>query len=251
MDIAGDPAALRRLAGWAFVSGLCLAALVAVAALLSGSFDQTDLRVIGTSLGFSVFSATGAAGGRLRNQAETWRWAIGTVAFGTSLLAFALLIAAIWLQTENWSGESADRWRAFGVCGLLALWASHASLVVGALRARDTGVIRPLAAIGVGALAIDTSFAILAVLGQFDDADLESGGRALAALLVVALLCSVLPPLIRRLQRAPVAPVPGNELADGVAAVADRLGAMELPPQARAEVARLRELVAVSRRSRT
>jgi hypothetical protein len=34
-----------------------------------------------------------------------------------------------------------------------------------------------------------------------------------------------------------------NGLAEGVAEVAERLGAMDLPPQAHAEIARLRELV--------
>ena len=247
MHAARTPGELRKLAGWAFVGGLCLAALVAVVALLSGSFNDTDLRVIGTSLGFSVFSSTGAAGGVLRRRSDAREWALGTATVAAAAIAFALLLAAIWLQTDDWSGESEDRWRAFGVAGLAALWSGHASLVAGALRADDSAIVRFLAFVGIGALAIDTTAGILAVLGTIDD--IESGGRALAALLVVALLCTVLPPILRRLQPASVSR--RGELADGVAEVADRLGAMELPPQAHAEVARLRELVVVSRRSRT
>ena len=41
---------IRRVLGWVLVGSLCLAALVAIAALLSGSFDDTDWRLIGTSL---------------------------------------------------------------------------------------------------------------------------------------------------------------------------------------------------------
>jgi hypothetical protein len=137
MDVAGDPAALRRLAGWAFVCGLCLAALAAILALLSGS-------------------------------------------------------------------------------------------------------------------------------------DAEGVGQVLAALLVLALLATVLPPILRRLSLparsagAPAALAFGaparrspNRLAEGVSEEVERLGGMDLPPQARTEVARLHELVReagvqpISRRSRT
>ena len=51
-------------------AGLCLAALVAVGALLTGSFDDTDWRVVATSLGFSVFTSTTAAGAALRLRSD-------------------------------------------------------------------------------------------------------------------------------------------------------------------------------------
>src|SRR6188472_2194412 len=37
-----EPLTVRRAAGWALVAGLCVAAAVAVAAVLTGSFDDTD-----------------------------------------------------------------------------------------------------------------------------------------------------------------------------------------------------------------
>lgn len=47
---------VRRVLSWALVGALCVAALTAVAAILSGGFDETDGRVIATSLGFAVFT---------------------------------------------------------------------------------------------------------------------------------------------------------------------------------------------------
>jgi hypothetical protein len=235
MDVAGDPAALRRAAGWAFVCGLCLAALVAIVALLSGSFDDTDERVIATSLGFSVFSSTGAAGTALRGRERPAAWAIGTMALVASVIAFMLLLVAVW--SEDLEGP----WRAFGVAGLIALWSAHAALVAGASKPGDSAAIKALGAVAVGALAIDTTVGVLAVVGALDDVDADGAGQVLAALLVLALLATVLPPILRRLNGSNRAL--RNGLAAGVGEVAERLGAMDLPPQARAEVARLRELV--------
>jgi hypothetical protein len=235
MQTAGDPAALRTAAGWAFVAGLCVAALVAIVALLNGSFDDDDLRVVGTSLGFSVFSSTGAAGSSLRRRPDTWQWAFGTATMASAVAAFGLLLLVLW-------GDGS--WRSFGVAGLIALWSGHASLVLGGLRPGDSALIRMLAGAAVVTLGVDAAVGVLALVGSLDDTDLEGIGQLLAALLVVALLSTALPPVLRRLQGVGEPRRRSrNGLADGVTAVADRLGAMDLPPQARAEIARLRELV--------
>jgi hypothetical protein len=57
---------LRRALGWALVGGLTIAAVTASFALVTGSLEEEEWRVIGTSLGFAVFSALGAAGASLR-----------------------------------------------------------------------------------------------------------------------------------------------------------------------------------------
>jgi peptidoglycan/LPS O-acetylase OafA/YrhL len=65
-DSPQSRASLRRALGWSLVAGLSVAALTAAFAVVDGSFDETDGRVIATSLGFAVFSATGSAGAFLR-----------------------------------------------------------------------------------------------------------------------------------------------------------------------------------------
>jgi hypothetical protein len=155
-----------------------------------------------------------------------------------AVAAFGLLLLALW------GDDSDSAWRAFGVAGLVALWSGHASLVLGARRPGDSALVALLAGVAVVALGIDAAAGILAVIGALDDTEVEGVGQALAALLVIALLATALPPVLRRLQGARVPQRSSrNGLADGVAEVAERLGAMDLPPQAHAEIARLRELV--------
>jgi hypothetical protein len=250
MSSVDNPADLRRLAGWALVVGLCVAAAVAIVALLSGSFDDTDWRVVGTSLGFSVFTSTGAAGLALRLRDTTWAWALGTTSAAASAIALALLVCSLWTD------GSEGLWRAFGTVGLIALWSAHASLVLRSARPNDSATIRSLCAVSIATLGIDATVGALAILGALGDSDVESGARVLAALVVIGLLSTALPPILRRLRHtAHVAPAPAaatafgaprsarNGMAQAVAEVADRLGEMNLSPDARAEVARLRELV--------
>jgi hypothetical protein len=252
-----DLTRLRRRAGWALVAGLCLAAAVAIVALIAGSFDDTEARVVGTSLGFSVFSSTAAAGAALRLRAAPWAWALGTATAAVSLASFVLLAAGLWID----DGDRDELWTAFGIAGLGALWTAHASLVLRPLRPGDARPIRWLTATAIASLGIDSAVGMLALLGALDDVDSEAFGRALAVLVVIALLSTALIPLLRRLSRpaapaGPPAPAAAaaaafgapprhraaGSLADEIAEVAERLARMPLPPEARAEVARLRAL---------
>jgi hypothetical protein len=241
-----DVADLRRVAGWALVAGLCVSALVAIVALLADSWSDVSWNVVGTSLGFSVFTCTAAAGAALRLRSAAWARALGAATIGSSAAAFVLLAVALWIE------EVEEIWRAFGVAGLAALWTSHAALVLRAVRSDDSRLIAWLTGVSIVTLGIDTSIGMVAVVGALDDVDSEPIERLLAVLLVITLLATALPPLLRRLQRragpaTPAAAAFGRPrraggLAGEVAEVAERLDAMDLPPRARAEIARLRDL---------
>lgn len=240
-----DVADLRRVAGWALVAGLCVSALVAIIALLTDSWSDTSWKVVGTSLGFSVFTSTAAAGAALRLRPQGWAQALGFATIGSSAAAFVALLLALWVADDDWS------WRAFGVAGLAALWTSHASLVLRALRSDDSTAIAWLTGVSIVALGIDTFIGMLAVLGAFSDVDSEPVERALAVLLVLTLLSTALPPILRGLRRKELAtpaaaafgaPRRAGGLAGEVAEVAARLDSMDLPPRAQAEVERLRQL---------
>ena len=242
-----DVADLRRVAGWALVAGLCITALVAIVALLTNSWSDTSWRVVGTSLGFSVFTSTAAAGAALRLRPKGWAHALGVATIGSSAAALLTLLIALWTDGDDWT------WRAWGVAALAALWSSHASLSLRALRSDDSTAVVRLIAVSIVTLGIDTGIGMLAVVGAFDDVDSEPVERGLAVLLVITLLSTALPPILRRLQQRPGgastpaaaafgAPRRVGGLAGEVAEVAARLDAMDLPPRAQAEVDRLREL---------
>ena len=67
-SVTADAAAIRRFAGRALAAGLCVAAGAAVLALLTGSFGDTETRVILSSIGFAVASATSSSGAAARNR---------------------------------------------------------------------------------------------------------------------------------------------------------------------------------------
>jgi hypothetical protein len=242
-----DVAGLRRLAGWALVAGLCVSAAVAIVALLTDAWTDLSWKVVGTSLGVSVFTCTAATGAALRLRAAGWAQALGAATIGSSVAAFVTLAAALWLEGPDWL------WRAWGVAALAALWTSHASLMLRARRSDDSTAIARVTAVSVVTLGIDSAIGMLAVVGAFEDIDdTEPVERALAVLLVITLLSTALPPILRRLQRRDAAATPGGAafgaprrdggLAGEVADVAARLEAMDLPAGARAEVERLRRL---------
>jgi hypothetical protein len=241
-----DVADLRRVAGWALVAGLCVSAAVAIVALLTDSWSDTSWKVVGTSLGFGVFTSTAATGAALRLRAAAWARALGAGTIGSSAASLLMLIVALWFADDDWA------WRAFGVAGLAALWTSHASLMLRALRSDDSSAVVRLTAVSVVTLGIDTSIGMLAVVGALEDVDSDPIERGLAILLVITLLSTALPPILRRLQRRPDAAPAANAafgaprraggLAGELAEVAARLDAMDLPPRAQAEVERLREL---------
>jgi hypothetical protein len=240
-----DVADLRKVAGWALVAGLSVSAAVAIVALLSGEWSDLSWRVVGTSLGFSVFTCTAAAGAALRLRAAGWAQALGAATVGSSALALCLLVAAFWIEGSD------GLWRAFGIAGLAALWTSHAALMLRARRSDDSRAVARLTAVSIVALGIDTSIGMLAILEALDEVDNDPVERGIAALLVVTLLSTTLPPILRRLQQRPDAtpgaaafgaPPRAGGLAGEVAEVAARLEAMDLPPRARAEVDRLRQL---------
>lgn len=231
---------LRRLVSRALVGGLCVSGAVAVIALLSGSFDEIHWRVVGTSLGFSVFTCTAAAGAGLRARSNERLRALGATTVAASMAALVTLIGGLWIDDVDWL------WRAFGVTGLAALWTSHASLMLGALRPTDSPAVRVLSQISAITLGLETVVGVGAILEVITD--VGEGVRVLAALIVVTVVTTVLAPLIRRMQST-TAPSPaamavgrGSGFAAEVAESAQRLSMMDLPAPARAEVDHLRRL---------
>jgi hypothetical protein len=230
---------LRRLVSRALVAGLCASAAVAIVALLSGSFEEFHWRVIGTSLGFSVFTSTAAAGAALRPRSDARLRLLGNVTAGVSLTALVLLVAALWIEGD-WL------WRGFGIAGLGSLWSSHASLMLGALRPDDSTAVRWLSWVSALTLGAETSVGVLVLLDVLTDVN-DVGARLLAALIVITVLSTVLAPMLRRMARAQPSEASravgrGSGFAAEVEQSAGRLAAMDLPPQARAEVDHLRRL---------
>jgi hypothetical protein len=251
--VSSDPAAIRWFAGRALVGGLCLAAAVAVVALLTGSFDETETRVILTSIGFAATSGTGSAGAAARLRPSESLQLIGSVTVVASAATFLLLVLGLW--TDDWGSEGI--WRAFGCAGVLAIAGSHASLTLGARRQRDSEAVRLLTFAAIAFSAFDTVASILPIAGVMDDVD-EGWGRVFGATLVLLILTSVLPPILRRMQPAPAraADAPGADghqdaapefFATAVIQIVEKIELLNADPgnrspEIRAELGRLKSL---------
>jgi hypothetical protein len=241
--IAADPVVLRRLAWRGLVFGLCVAALAACVALLRGSLDETEERVILTSVGFSVFSSLAGASATARLSGSEAARALGAATVGLAGTAFLLFAIGIW--GDDWGSEGL--WRAFGVAALLAVATAHAALVLASRRASDSETVRTLTAVSVGLGGLDALGALLPIVGLVDGID-EAGAQLLGVGLVLLVLTTALPPILRRIaQPAPVRGGAQGPLVDEVLQIADRLDALNSDPgnrapEIRAEVARLRRL---------
>jgi len=240
--VYGSTAEIRQWLGWALVAALTAAALTAIGALVGGSFDDTDWRVLGTSLGFALFSATGASGASARLRSSGLFELLGTAAAIASVVAFALLVGGLWIDDE-----ADGLWRAFGCAGILAVACSHACLVLGARRPGDSQAVRALVVISLVAAAVDATAMVVLVSGlaEYDD---DGSPQLIAICLVVLVLTTVLPPILRRLAPSEAAGVPAPSGPAGeMLAIADRIdelgrGPGLRSPQIRRETERLRRL---------
>jgi hypothetical protein len=248
-EMSASRLALRRTVLLALAAGLSVAAIVAIAAVLTQSFDRTDLRLVGTSLGFSVFSALGAAGARAERTRGT-QSALGRSTAAAAALGFALLGVGMWIS------HSAGVWRAFGTVAVTTLAASHACLVLSAARATDSSVISRLATVSVFTASIDSVLGVLAITSAIKHVD-PGYVRLLAVLVIVMLLTTALPPILRRVEsksddRAgfsfglPSAPGHGTRVVE-LLAIADQLDALadhsgEAAAQIENQAERLRQI---------
>jgi hypothetical protein len=238
---------VRRAAGWALVAGLSIAAVTAITALLAGHFDETEWRVILSSLGFAMASAVAASGAGQRLRASGRLRNLGTATAALAGVAFVLLLAGLW--TDDWGSEGI--WRAFGCASILAIAGSHACVVLGARRRSDTDAVNLLVAGSLVLAGIDTFGGLLPVAGVIDEVG-EAGAKFFGATLVLLLLTTLLQPLIRRLQPTRgAAAAPRRDalelLTEEVATIADRIdelarGPALRTPEIRREAERLRDL---------
>jgi hypothetical protein len=196
---ADGAARLARLAGWALVAGVAGAAAWAAVVLISREVNETDLRVIFTSLGFAAASTTGASGVAAIMR-DSWGFrALGVATLGCSIAAFALFTWIIWDIDAVWDVPE-WRWRVCACSTVLAIVLGHASLMLRARRPTDSGVVLLITALSLIFGAIDAGGALLPLTGIVDEVG-DSWARILGSVLVLLIATTVLAPLLRRLQR--------------------------------------------------
>jgi hypothetical protein len=198
-SVTAEAADIRRFAGWCLVAGLTLAAVAAIVALAIGDFGETDVRVIFTSLGFALFSATGSAGARAEADSPGALRRLGAATVLCSVVAFGLFAGAIW--TFELYGPDPGLWRWFGCIAIAAIAGAHACVMLVARQSTDSELVRLLTTAAVGLGAFDALGVILPVSSLADDVG-ETWARVFGAALVLLVMASLVAPLLRRLQAA-------------------------------------------------
>lgn len=238
---------IRRALGWVLVGSLCAAALVAIVALVSDSFDDTDWRLIGTSLSFAVYSALAASGAAVRAKEHPLAWPLSWLTGAAAAVGWALLMVLLWGGLD----DSETLWRIWGVATIAALACSHASVVLNGTRESDTAAISALVVTSIALGAFDATAGALATAGAADVDEDDPAARLMAITVVLLLLATALPVLLRRLRPAveptstPAWPRPRRgaaRLAAEVVAATERIERLDDPEAVRAECRRLRDL---------
>jgi hypothetical protein len=226
------------------VAALTIAAVTAIGALATGDFDDTEWRVLATSFAFALLSATAAAGSTARLRPSENLQTLGGATFVASVATFVLLVAGLWTDLIDEEGL----WRTFGCFAILTAAGSHACLVLLARRPDDGEVIGLLVTVSLATAAIDAFIGLVAVSGLVGDEVDEGFGQLVAVLVVILLFTTLMPPLLRRLQRGGAKREPvANGFAGEVLEIADRIdelgrGPGLRTPEIRRETERLRRI---------
>jgi hypothetical protein len=180
----------QGLLAYVTAAALLVAGVAAIVAIAGGRLGVEDLQVLGTSLGFAIFSATSAAGAALwRDRTTATAW-VGGATVVLSAMSLVVLVMSIW-------NLDADGGRTFGSLALLTLAGSHASIVLRAGRASDGDTIRLLSAASILLASLDCGAGALLVQGTVPLHHVEQYARAAAVVVIAMLVTTALPPLLR------------------------------------------------------
>ena len=235
---------LRRLLLVGMVSALSLTALFAIFALLTGSFDETQVRILATTGGCGLASLLAMPGTRLLEQGQ--HGGLGRLVVLLAALTLLVELWAVWIDTE-----SDVSWRSLAVALSFTIALAQ---IAGSLARRRPSDPDSVALLGLAAgvcalvLALLVSIAALAKVG-------ESGYyRLLGVVAVLDLLLVALQGAVRRFGAPSPAPSSSARVPAFVCVLADgrrirpHSTARDLPS---AVAAALRELERRGERVRT
>jgi hypothetical protein len=171
----------------AIVGALCVTAAVAIAVLLTGSFEHTEWRILATTSAVSAFGLLAVPAGMLLERGMAV----------TLARASAALIAAAFVLTlfVVWDGGSSFLGKTWGVVLTLALATAQAATVEARRRDNDSQLVRRLTA---GSTLTGALLAALGVLGILSEIHGVTYYRVIGAIAVLDVLLLALTAILRR-----------------------------------------------------
>jgi fucose 4-O-acetylase-like acetyltransferase len=167
---------------------------VAIWALITGSFDSTSARLVGSALAAALATLSGLAGATALGRTDR-RHTLGQATIAVSCIALALAAALIWIPAAEDSETIA---RALGISIAAMIAGAHASLMLSRLAAEDASAVQTLTKLAVGSASL--AALLMSCLLLFVSDGVASGvWRLFGVLIVIAVLTTLLTPLARRM----------------------------------------------------
>jgi hypothetical protein len=186
---------LRRFLLISVVTALSLTALIAIAAVLGGSFGDTEWKVLATTGGFALASLFAMRGTILLDRGQNRR--LGWSVVGLSALAFLLLLVVVWID----HGDNDVMWKALAISAGFAGALGQIATSIARRRPTDPPSLGPLRRVAGGcALSVEALIAYAAIFEVSDG----SFYRFLAAVFILDVLLVALESVVRRLGSRPV-----------------------------------------------
>jgi hypothetical protein len=181
---------VRRFFGIALVASMCATAALAVGILLFSDFDETAARILGTTAAISFFSLLALPGAVLLDRRASL--AVAWASLAVSAAGFLLVLAVLWVDWDDFP-ETLWKW-ALSVT-VFAVAGAQVSATTGRRRGDDSGAVRALYAFGV---VLGLAVAAMSTVAAWKEIDATGYYRALGAVAVLAVLATLLQPVLRR-----------------------------------------------------
>jgi hypothetical protein len=185
----------KRLFALVLVLALSTSALIAIAILLFGEFDETQARILVTTGLIGFFSLLALPGGVLLDQGRYG--ALAWTLIGLAVFSFVVAMNLTWGDTDNDS-----TWKVAGSATAVAGAFSQAATATSRRRATDTQGVSAVYLLSLGAVSL---LALLIVTAIWEGIEDEGFYRFLGAVAVVNLVLVLLQPVARRMSGAPTA----------------------------------------------
>jgi hypothetical protein len=186
---------LRRLLLVGTVTALSLTALFAIFALLTGSFDETQVRILATTGGCGLASLLAMPGTRLLEKLE--HVDLGRLVVFLAALTFVVELWAVWIRTD-----SDVSWRLLAVAVSITVALAQIAGSLARRRPSDPDAV-PLLGLAAGVCALVLALLIsLAALAKVDDSGYY---RLLGAVAVLDVLLVAIQGAVRRFGAPPAA----------------------------------------------
>jgi len=186
---------VRRILLRIAIVAMCVIALIAIVAVITGKFDDTQAKILISTLAVVVYSLLAMGTSSIAQQRPLLA-VLGWAACGVGLV---LALLAIWIA---WDGGHDGLWRALLIALVVAFTVAHASMIDARKRDSDGGMVR---AIRLATTATVVLVGVLVTLACTVEGLPDSYYRALGVVGVLDVLGTVVLPIARKVQQSPPA----------------------------------------------